>query len=77
MIRLRNWGESKMISKDRLKEIIEEELTDLMIQRISSKLNGKLNEALTKDDYKDIKDLIRAELAAVFFDLFKKKQIWI
>ena len=67
------------ITKKRIKKIIEEEVITLMTERIVSKVDSKhlLNEELTKEDYQEIKDLIRAELAAVFFDLFKKKQIWI
>ena len=38
---------------------------------------NRLDEALTSKDYAEIKDIIRAEIAAVFFDLFKKKQMWI
>ena len=60
-------------------EVIEEEIITVMTERIVFKVETKqlLNEELTKQDYQEIKDLIRAELAAVFFDLFKKKQIWI
>jgi len=38
---------------------------------------NRLDEALTSKDYAEIKDIIRAEIAAVFFDLFKKKSAWI
>lgn len=36
-----------------------------------------INEELTIDDIKEIKDIIRIELASVMFDLFKKRQMWI
>ena len=67
------------ITKRRIKEIIEEEIIIVMTERIVAKVDIRLllTEELTKQDYKEIKDLIRAELAAVFFDLFKKKAIWI
>jgi len=38
---------------------------------------NRLDEALTSKDYAEIKDIIRAEIAAVFFDLFKKRAMWI
>lgn len=37
----------------------------------------RLNEALDKKDYAEIKDIIRAEIAAVFFDLFRKRGVWV
>jgi len=36
-----------------------------------------IREEFTSDDYREIKEIIRAEIAAIFFDLFKKKAIWI
>ncbi len=67
------------ITKQRIKEIIEEEIIIVMTERIVSKVDTKqlLNEELTKQDYQEIKDLIRAELAAVFFDFYKKRAIWV
>jgi len=38
--------------------------------------NTDLNEALEPDDYRKIKELIRAEIAIVMFDLFKKRKAW-
>lgn len=40
-------------------------------------IENKLNEVLDKKDYAEIKDLIRAEVAAIFWDLFKKRQMWV
>jgi len=37
----------------------------------------RLDEALSRKDFAEIKDIIRAEIAAVFFDLFKKRQMWV
>ena len=37
----------------------------------------KLEEALTKNDYKIIRKIIRKELANVFFELFRKRGVWI
>ena len=36
-----------------------------------------LNEALSSEDYQKLRDIIRAEIAAVMFDLFKKRNMWI
>jgi hypothetical protein len=36
----------------------------------------KINEALEIDDISQIRLLIRKELAKVFLDLYRKKQIW-
>jgi len=63
------------IKKSRIQEIIREELVNVIAERIHD--DKKLNEALTAKDYKEIKDLIRAEVAAIMFDLFKKRQIWV
>ena len=49
----------------------------LIIYEGIEKKQQRLDEALTSHDYKDIKDIIRAEIAAVFFDLFKKRQMWV
>jgi len=36
-----------------------------------------LNEELEPEDYKQIKELIRAEIALVMFQLFKKRKAWL
>lgn len=36
----------------------------------------KLNEELEAKDYFEIRELIRQEIASVFFDLYKKKSVW-
>jgi hypothetical protein len=36
----------------------------------------KINESLEIDDISQIRLLIRKELAKVFLDLYRKKQIW-
>jgi len=58
------------MKKSRVREIIREEIENMNEEQ-------QLNEALSSKDYSEIKDIIRAEVAAIFFDLFKKKQIWI
>ena len=63
------------ISKAKIKKIIKEEIVRELQEE--QQLQKRLDEALTKQDYMEIKDIIRSEIAAVFFDLFKKKAIWI
>ena len=63
------------ISKATIKQIIKEEIIKELQKE--QQLQKRLDEALTKQDYMEIKDIIRAEIAAIFFDLFKKRAIWI
>lgn len=49
----------------------------LVIFEERQRQQNRLNEALTNKDYMEIKEIIRAEIAAVFFDLFKKKSAWL
>lgn len=67
------------IKESRIKEIIEEEFIDIVAEETEKRIkqSSTINESLDKNDYKEIRDLIRAEVAAIMFDLFKKKQIWI
>ncbi len=58
------------MKKSRIQEIIREEIVNIVREK-------QLTESLDRKDYEEIKDIIRAELAAVFFDLFKKRQMWI
>lgn len=62
------------MKKSQLKEIIKEEMENLIIEKVSNRL---VVEKLESSDYKEIKDLIRAEVAAIMFQLFKKKSIWL
>jgi len=40
-------------------------------------LTGKtMNEELDSSDYDVLRDLIRREVALIFFDLFKKRATW-
>jgi len=57
------------MTKKRLGQIIQEEITEALEQK-------RLDEALTANDYREIKDIIRAEVVAIFFDLYKKRQVW-
>ena len=44
--------------------------------KLNNKLFTTINEELTKDDFREIRDLIRKEMALLFYDLFKKKNVW-
>jgi hypothetical protein len=37
----------------------------------------KINESLEPADYNKIKSLIRGEVALLFYDLFKKRAVWV
>lgn len=54
------------MTKQRIREIIKDEIHE-----------HRLQEALDKKDYAEIKAIIRAEIAAVMFDLFKKRAVWL
>ena len=38
--------------------------------------NLLLKENLTDQEAQDVRDIIRMELASIFFDLFKKRKAW-
>ena len=38
--------------------------------------NSKLKEALEVDDLEQIRYIIRREIAKIFFDLYRKRQVW-
>ena len=56
------------MKKSRLLEIINEEITNVKW--------GIVNEEITSEDEKKIRDIIRTEVSAIFFDLFKKRKTW-
>lgn len=35
-----------------------------------------LNEELSNEDEDTIRDIVRSEVSAIFFDLFKKRRVW-
>jgi hypothetical protein len=58
-----------------VKKELKKELSK--IKHVSENINNKsLQEDFTVNDYKEIKDIIRAEVVAIFFDLYKKRAIW-
>ncbi len=40
------------------------------------KRKRKINEELSDTDEKKIREIIRNELAQIFFDLYRKKTVW-
>jgi hypothetical protein len=48
------------------------------LTKVSEKeaLGESIKEALEPKDYFEIRELIRQEIASVFFDLYKKKAVW-
>jgi len=40
-------------------------------------IKKKVNEVIDENDYAELRDIIRAEIASVFFDLFRRRAIWI
>ena len=36
----------------------------------------KINEELSNDDLDEVRKIIRSELAQIFFELYRKKQVW-
>ena len=56
------------MKKQRILEIIDEE-----IQKVKW---GLVTEAITRDDEFTIRDIIRKEVSAIFFTLFKKRKSW-
>ena len=56
------------MTKKELYNIIDEEIQNVKLDRIS--------EEITNEDEKLIRELIRQEVSAIFFDLFKKRKMW-
>jgi hypothetical protein len=56
------------MKKSRLLEIIDEEIQNVKL--------GNISEEITESDEDEIRKLIRTEVSAIFFDLFKKRKSW-
>ena len=56
------------MTKKELLEIIDEEISNVKL--------GKINEELTESELDKIRKMIRQEVSAIFFDLFKKRRSW-
>ena len=58
------------MKKSRVKEIIKEEIINVKWGRAS------LNEVNEPLDEREIRRIIRKEVSAIFFELFKKRRTW-
>ncbi len=56
------------MTKRKLLEIIDEEILSIK--------NGIINEELSESDEDSIRKIIRQEVSAIFFELFKKRKSW-
>jgi hypothetical protein len=55
-----------------MKKLTRQKLDDIIKEEIKS----ELNEEFTDEEYREITDIIRLELAQVFYDLYKKRRFW-
>jgi hypothetical protein len=60
----------KKVKKERIEEIISEEIENVKWGKDS------LNEALEPEQEREIRNIIRKEVSAIFFELFKKRKTW-
>ena len=56
------------MTKRKLLEIIDEEIANIKL--------GNINESLSESDEDSIRKIIRQEVGAIFFELFKKRKSW-
>ena len=56
------------MKKERIIEIIKEEIENVQW--------GKINEDVEPMDERKIRAIIRKEVSAIFFELFKKRKTW-
>lgn len=52
------------------------ELLEIIDEEISNVKWGIINEEITDEDERKIREIIRREVSAIFFDLFKKRKTW-
>jgi hypothetical protein len=56
------------MTKRKLLEIIDEEIANIKL--------GNINESLSESEEDSIRKIIRQEVGAIFFELFKKRKSW-
>ena len=56
------------MTKKELYNIIDEEIQNVKMD--------KINEEITESDERLIRNLIRQEVSAIFFDLYKRRKTW-
>ena len=54
----------------------KKELLNIIDEEIQHVKWGFVNEEITNEDEKKIREIIRNEISAIFFDLFKKRKMW-
>ena len=54
----------------------KKELYNIIDQEIQNVKMDKINEEITESDERLIRNLIRQEVSAIFFDLFKRRKTW-
>lgn len=54
----------------------KKELLNIIDEEIQHVKWGFVNEEITNEDEKKIREMIRQEVSAIFFDLFKKRKMW-
>jgi hypothetical protein len=59
-----------IMKKERIKEIIAEEIENVKWGK------RPLKENIDPEQEKAIRDIIRTEVSAIFFELFKKRKTW-
>ena len=59
------------MTKERLIDVINEEI---LIHKHGG--TSLINEEISERDEREIRDIIRQEVSAIFFDLFKKRKTW-
>ena len=65
---VKNTKVTDKMKKSRVIEIINEEIENVKW--------GKLNEEIDSEDERRIRSIIRKEVSAIFFELFKKRKTW-
>jgi hypothetical protein len=59
------------MKQSRIQEIIQEEITNVKWGR-----TDVINEEMTPQHEREIRNIIRKEVSAIFFELFKKRKVW-
>ena len=57
-------------------KMTKKELLNIIDEEIQHVKWGFVNEEITNEDEKKIREIIRREVSAIFFDLFKKRKTW-
>ena len=57
-------------------KMTKKELLNIIDEEIQHVKWGFVNEEITNEDEKKIREMIRQEVSAIFFDLFKKRKMW-